>query len=119
MRIDSTTLRSAVAEADRDFQIGVGERRPGAVDAISVSVSETTSPEAAVPPVSPPAPWMAPELGGRVALGPPEQYLPTLQSLYDELSRRDDPLARFGSAAILDELHNHSVLNGHLNSMIA
>lgn len=117
MRIDSTTLRSAVAEADRDFQIGVGERRPGAVDAISVS--ETTSPEAAVPPVSPPAPWMAPELGGRVALGPPEQYLPTLQSLYDELSRRDDPLARFGSAAILDELHNHSVLNGHLNSMIA
>lgn len=117
MRIDSTTLRPAVAETDRDFPIGAGERRPGV--GTTMPVSESAAPEMVALPVSPPVPWMDPELGGRMALGTPERYLPALQSLYDELSRRDDPLARFGSAAILDELHNHSVLNGHLNSMIA
>lgn len=117
MRIDTTLLPPSISEIEKEGRVAESARRarPGPV----VAAAETGTVEMPALPSSAAVPWMDPGLGGRMALGSSDQYLPVLQSLYEDLSRRDDSVARFGSAAIMEELHNHSVLSGQLNSLIA
>lgn len=118
MRIDSTPLRPDFAETETDVRV-TERTRSARLDPVDLdSVQDGAAPAVAFP-TSAAVPWMDPDLGGRTALGSPDQYLPLLQSLYDELSQRQDSVARFGSAAIMEELRNHAVLSGQINSLIA
>lgn len=93
--------------------------RPGSPMPSPAATSSVATGGGAVLPAAPVLAWMDPTLGGATALGSPGQYLPALASLHQELASRQDPVAQFGSAAIWEELVNHAVLNGHLNSLIS
>lgn len=122
MQIDAAGLRASLLEgagAPRETDEVSPQVQPRAGVDTSTSRAFATPVEIAPAPAAPLAEWMDPVLGGLSALGPAEHYLPLLQSMHDELSQRQDPVARLGALAIMEELRNHAVLTAHINSLIA
>jgi hypothetical protein len=117
MQIDLIRPGTGAAETELDLRLPEPGRLAPAVPTKTVV---ERAPEAAVPAAVAPieaTPWLDPRLGS-ATIGHPSQYLPMLMTLHDSLTGRQDAIAVKASAAILEEVRNHLVLNGHLNSLI-
>ena len=117
MQITTNGLKTERSTEEHDLGL------PDEDDAVELALAPDDeaieeAPEQPASPSTAPVPWIDPKLGGLAVIGRSSEYVSALLDLHQALAGRDDAIARCGSAAIMEEVQNHILLNSHLNSLI-